>query len=176
MIRTGLIGLGHIGSTYVAALPRIREVELVAGCDNNRALGSTLPRGTPFFDNHEDLLATDGFDTGVVATPNRTHSRIAMDALRAGYHVIVEKPAASSLEELDALERFAAEKGRHIYYAFHAALAFEVDALQVHMAQQDGRYVQSPRLPADFMIPISMRRAAWCRTPRAWETAGVTAA
>ena len=153
MIRTGLIGLGHIGSTYVAALPRIREVELVAGCDNNRALGSTLPRGTPFFDNHEDLLATDGFDTGVVATPNRTHSRIAMDALRAGYHVIVEKPAASSLEELDALERFAAEKGRHIYYAFHAALAFEVDALQVHMAQQDGRYGPITAFTSRFYDP-----------------------
>ena len=138
--KIALIGLGHIGRTHVAALSQTEGLELVAGCDHDAALASVLPEAVSFFDTHTELLAAGGFDTVVVATPNRTHNAIACDVLAAGYHVIVEKPAASTLEELDTLERLAAEQGRHVYYAFHAASAFEVDALVAHLAELGERY------------------------------------
>lgn len=140
MIRIAIIGLGHIGRTHVAALSQSEALELVAGCDHDASLAPMLPDGVPFFDSHTKLLAAGSFDTVVVATPNRTHNAISRDVLAAGYHVIVEKPAASRLEELDALERLAAEQERHVYYAFHAASAFEVEALVGHLAEQGEHY------------------------------------
>ena len=140
MPRVAIIGLGHIGRTHVAALSQTEGLELIAGCDRDAALASVLPEGVPFYDSHTELLAAGDFDTVVVATPNRTHNAIARDVLATGYHVIVEKPAASTLEELDALERLASEQRLHVYYAFHAASAFEVDALVAHLAEQGDRY------------------------------------
>lgn len=139
-LRLAIIGFGHIGRTHVAALSHTEGLELVAGCDHDASLSSVLPEAIPFYRAHTELLSAGGFDTVVVATPNRTHNSIARDVLAAGYHVIVEKPAANSLEELDALGRLAAQRARHVYYAFHAASAYEVDALVAHLAEHRERY------------------------------------
>ena len=60
-----------------------------------------------------------------VTTPPTSHFRLAMDALDAGAHVIVEKPATSTIEELEALVRRAEEVGRHLVedynYVFNRA-------------------------------------------------------
>src|SRR5690349_2156530 len=60
-----------------------------------------------------------------VTTPPTSHFRLAMDCLGAGAHVIVEKPATATLEELEALARRAEEAGRALVedynYLFNAA-------------------------------------------------------
>lgn len=153
MIRIALVGLGHIGRIHVAALSQTGGLELAAGCDHDPSLAMVLPEGTPFYSSHNELFAAGGFDTVVVATPNRSHNAIAVEALAAGYHVIVEKPAASSLVELDSLERLEAEQGRHVHYALHAASAFEVDALVAHMAEQGDRYGPITAFTSRFYDP-----------------------
>lgn len=140
MFRIAIIGLGHIGRTHVAALLKTEGLELISGCDQDANLASVLPQGVHFYSSHTSLLDAGGFDTVVVATPNRTHNTLARKVLAAGYHVIVEKPAAASLAELQALENLATAQERHIYYAFHAALAFEVDALVAHLTEAEGHY------------------------------------
>lgn len=178
-LKIALIGLGHIGRTHVAALSQTEGLELVAGCDHDAALASVLPEGVPFYGSHTELLAAGGFDTVVVATPNRTHNAIACDVLAAGYHVIVEKPAASTLEDLDALERQAAELGRHVYYAFHAASAFEVDALVAHLAEQAERYGPLTAFYSRFYDPYiddQGRLAPHARSlDECWSDSGVNA-
>lgn len=140
MLRVAIIGLGHIGRTHVAALLQTEGLQLVAGCDHDAVLASVLPQRVPFHASHAELLAAGGFDTVVIATPNRTHNAIARDVVSAGYHAIVEKPAASSFQDMDELEHLTAVEGRHVYYAFHAASACEVDALVAHLSEQSGRY------------------------------------
>lgn len=139
-IRAAIIGLGHIGVTHVAALARTPGLVLAAASDRQPHLSEVLPKGVPFFDSHRSMLDHGGFDTVIVATPNSTHNAIAVDALRAGFNVIVEKPAAVSMAEFDALERAAAENGRHIYYAFHAATGYEVSWLAGHLREARDRY------------------------------------
>jgi predicted dehydrogenase len=138
--RIALLGLGHIGRIQVAALSQTEGLDLVAGCDQDASLVTVLPDGVPFYSSHANLLAAGNFDTVIVATPNRTHNALAMDVLSAGYNVIVEKPAASCLDELDRLEGLATERGLHVNYAFHAASAHEVDALVEHLAGEGERY------------------------------------
>lgn len=139
-IRVALIGLGHIGRVHVAALAQVQGLVLVAGCDHDPALAAILPAGTVFHSDHRALLAQGGFDTVIVATPNRTHNRIARDALEAGFDVLVEKPAACDLAELEAIESTARASGNHLHFAFHAALAREVDWLLAHLKAERGRF------------------------------------
>lgn len=140
MIRLAIIGLGHIGRIHIAALTQSKGFALVAGCDNDSALAAVLPPGIPFYPSHHNMLAAGDYDTVMVATPNRIHNAIACDVLSAGYNVIVEKPAATCPAELQHLEQLAAARGRHVYYAFHAAAAFEVDALVAHLGDNSRSY------------------------------------
>jgi predicted dehydrogenase len=135
-----LIGLGHIGRVHVFALSQIPGLSLVAGCDNDPALAALLPTGVPFHTGHEALLSAGGFDTVIVATPNRTHSRIARAALVTGFDVLVEKPAACDRAEFMALLADAKATCRDLHFAFHAARAREVDWLIQHLHQVTGRY------------------------------------
>lgn len=152
-MRAAIIGLGHIGVTHVAALGRTPGLVLAAASDYHAHLSEVLPKGVPFFESHRAMLDHGGFDTVIVATPNSSHNAIACDALRAGFHVIVEKPAATSMAEFDALERVAAESERHVYYAFHAATAHEVSWLARHLREAGERYGPLTGFHSRFLDP-----------------------
>ena len=153
MIRIALVGLGHIGRTHAAAVEKAPGLELVAGCDRDPALFQMLPDGCTFFDSHEQLFVAGGFDTVVVATPNHTHGTIAKEALLAGYNVIVEKPATTAMEELDELLALAERGGQKLYFAFHAALAREVQALEAHFKQATTNYGPVTAFHSQFFDP-----------------------
>ena len=153
MIRIAIIGLGHIGRVHAATLHRTTSLDLVACCDHDASSAKELPAGLPFFDSPAALLAAGGFDTVVVATPNCTHHAIAREVIEAGYDVIVEKPACSSLAEFDALQRLASTQGHHVYYAFHAALAPEVEALVAHLRESGEMYGELTAFSSRFYDP-----------------------
>ena len=62
-------------------------------------------------DSFDDLLADDGLDAIVIATPVITHAELAEAALQAGKHVFVEKPLAVSAETAESLVSLAEERG-----------------------------------------------------------------
>lgn len=133
-IRIAIVGMGHIGTIHVRALSQMREFALVAACDElapqARLLEQYEPHGRRkpvFFESYTDLLGKTSVDTVIVATPNGSHFRIARDCLSARVDVIVEKPACTTMSELEALEATATAHGRHLYYALHAAFGREVD-------------------------------------------------
>ncbi len=121
-----IIGLGHIGKIHIAALQSFEELQLVAVCDRQKEYENMAPEGVDFYSDFQELLEDDRIDTVIVATPNHTHYYIAMSVLNAGKHLIVEKPAAEGMEELNHLEETAQKNRLLIYYAFHAATAFDV--------------------------------------------------
>lgn len=121
-----IVGLGHIGKIHIAALQTFKELNLIAVCDRQKEYESMAPEGVDFYSDVHDLLKDPRIHTIIVATPNHTHYFIAMSAIRAGKHVIVEKPAAEGMDELNELEKTAEKVGVSIYYAFHAATAFDV--------------------------------------------------
>jgi predicted dehydrogenase len=125
-INVGILGLGHIGKYHIEALNNIPELSLVAACDLDPALACLVPAGVHFYRHPEELLNQTGVETVIIATPNHTHYDLADLALDHGKNIILEKPATSSMEELQALEKRRAQSTQHIYYAFHAAKAFDV--------------------------------------------------
>jgi predicted dehydrogenase len=96
-MNVGVVGCGYWGSKHVRVLHGISDVERVVGIDNSEDRLLTLKRSFPSMLLHSSLeAALPDVDALVIATPPRTHVELAMGAMGAGKHVLVEKPLATS--------------------------------------------------------------------------------
>ena len=105
-VRVGVIGLGNQGLLHLEALRHIPEAEIVAVADVDRQKAKLVAseQGVPeFYGSAEELCERSRVDAVVVATPDHLHFEPVMAALRAGKHVLVEKPMATSLAEAQAM-------------------------------------------------------------------------
>ena len=105
-LRIGMAGLGQGAASTLPAIAVMPEYELVAGADMNPAMRAgflaTYP-GTTAYDTVAAMCAAGNVDAVWVATPNRFHCEHALEAMRHGKHVVVEKPMAIDLEEADRM-------------------------------------------------------------------------
>jgi predicted dehydrogenase len=69
-------------------------------------------RAADWFGSYDDALADPRVDAVLIATPPESHARLALEALAAGKHALIEKPAFLGAEEFDAVERAARAAGR----------------------------------------------------------------
>ena len=125
MIKAALIGTGQIARQHLSCLSELPEVEVVGVCDLSPALAeSTAERfGIPaWYTDHRRLLDEVRPDVVHVTTPPTSHFPLAMAALDAGAHVIVEKPATVTRAELETLIGHASERGRVLVedYNYHS--------------------------------------------------------
>lgn len=125
MIKTAIIGLGHIGKIHIEALKLNSDFQIVAICDKDKAFKNKF-KNIKFYESHINMLSEGGFDKVLVATPNNTHKSISMDVLLYGYDLILEKPAATNLDEFKELQRLEKIYQKKIYFLFHAAFGHEV--------------------------------------------------
>src|SRR5438094_1035868 len=98
--RLGVVGAGAIAQlAHLPVLAKMRGVELVAVCDNDRPKARALADRFAIPDtctDIEDLLELDDLDAVVVATPNHLHEPHVLSALAAKVHVLCERPLALS--------------------------------------------------------------------------------
>jgi len=118
-VGVGIIGVGGISSyVHLPGLQLISEVEIVALCDSNVDLlrERALEYGVAHtFTDYQDLLALPAVDAVVVATPTVLHAPIALAAIEAGKHVLVEKQLAMDYAEARRLYEAAESAGvRHM--------------------------------------------------------------
>jgi predicted dehydrogenase len=101
-VRLGLVGLGNMGSLHCRLLQNTPELELVAGCDidEHRLHRVTERYGCEGFSDARELLKARICDAVLVATPHYSHTTIGIEALKRGYHLMVEKPI--SVHKADA--------------------------------------------------------------------------
>jgi len=109
MLRVGIIGTGGIAGAHVAgylAFPEECEIVALADVAPGKAAEKAADFGLPNAVGYDDplrMLAEARLDLVSIATPPSTHAALAVAALDAGVHVLVEKPMAPSLEECDAM-------------------------------------------------------------------------
>ena len=117
-LRFGVIGLGLRTSLAVAAHRPDRGYEVAVLCDTDpAALDKAVERVgvTDTTRDYRKLLSRSDVDAVVVMTPDDTHEAIAVDCLRAGKAVYLEKPMAITIESSDAILRAAYETGTRLY-------------------------------------------------------------
>lgn len=93
-LKLGIIGMGAIGNVHAAAHAAVGAAELVAVCDllPEKLTAAKAKYNVPqTFEDYRDLLASD-VEAVTVAVPNAVHHPIAVAALKAGKHVLLEKP------------------------------------------------------------------------------------
>ncbi|ACZ43097.1 oxidoreductase domain protein [Thermobaculum terrenum ATCC BAA-798] len=117
-VRFGVIGCGTIST--LAYLPAIKgeyagyPLELVAVCDavEEKAVSAAKRFGARrHYARYEDLLADPEVDAVIVATNIATHAELGLAAVRAGKHVLIQKPIAETLEEADRIIEEARRRG-----------------------------------------------------------------
>lgn len=115
MLKIGVVGVGSISEMHIQPYLANEDVELVALCDINEkrlAEKGELYNVEQLYNNHQDLLSNPDIDAISICTWNNSHAEIAIDALEAGKHVLVEKPLSMTVEEALAVEAAAKKSGK----------------------------------------------------------------
>lgn len=109
-IRIGLIGCGRVAENYIISIGNCSTAEItaVSGGRHAKELGERL--GVPVLDT-DDICGSELTDAICVLTPPEYHYKYAIQSIRAGKHVLVEKPVSFSVEEIEKMARAAQEKG-----------------------------------------------------------------
>lgn len=114
----GLIGCGEIGRLRVEGLRRSgRRLSAVSDLDAARA--AQVAAGAPVERDWRDLIRRPDVDAVIVSTPPSLHAEMTIAALRAGKHVLCEKPLARTPEECRAMVDAARESGRFLATGFN---------------------------------------------------------
>ena len=114
-IRTALLAYGMSGKLFQAPfLAAHPGFELYAVVERTEARMQRDYPGIRRFGSVAELLADTTVELVVVNTPSPTHFELASQALRAGKHVLLEKPVATSVAQLQALLALARQQGRHL--------------------------------------------------------------
>jgi predicted dehydrogenase len=108
-VKLGVAGVGHFGRYHALKAAAAPRAQLVGVYDLNpdRARAVGWEAGAPALPLDELIAASDAI---IVAAPAEVHYELAMAAMRAGRHVLIEKPIASTLAEADALAALALEQ------------------------------------------------------------------
>jgi len=102
-IRFTVVGCGHIGKRHAEMISRETDAELVALCDiKPKEILGIESYNAPFFTDYNELLKSDThFDVVSICTPNGLHAGMAIKAIEAGYHVIIEKPMSLTVADAE---------------------------------------------------------------------------
>jgi predicted dehydrogenase len=124
-LRIGLLGIGKIArDQHIPALSADRDFELVACASRNASVDGVA--------NYPDLAAmlagTGGLDCISICTPPQAHFDAALVALRAGCHVMLEKPPTATTRQIALLADEARRLGLTLFQTWHSRFAASVDA------------------------------------------------
>jgi predicted dehydrogenase len=143
-VRIGVLGLGSVFyGPYMGMIERLSSagrarVTAVYDTDEGKREAAGQRLGIdPGLTSPEAVLENDDVDVVLVLTSMRAHGALASAALRAGKHVLVEKPMATSLEEAAALMRLGAESPGHLICAPHILLSPTYRAVRQHVEDGD---------------------------------------
>lgn len=117
-VRVGVIGIGNMGSSHALNLfnGEIPNAELTAVCDTNperlKWAGENFGEKVQKFDNAQALISSDVVDAVMVATPHYDHPPLAIEALKKGLHVLIEKPAGVYTKQVREMNEVAEKTDR----------------------------------------------------------------
>jgi predicted dehydrogenase len=132
-IRIGIIGYGKIArDQHVPAIARLPRFELAATV-SRQGKGA---EGLPCFTSHGAMIAEAGLEAVAICTPPAARYHIARECIAAGLHVLLEKPPAVTLGEIEDLACLAEAQGISLFATWHARFNPAVAAAAQALAGQ----------------------------------------
>lgn len=152
-MKIAVIGCGNIANhAHIPSYMNNPEAEIVYFCDilpeRAQAAVDKYGCGKPVTD-YQEILADPAVDAVSVCTPNNVHASIAMDCLRAGKHVLCEKPAARTYEEALEMQRVQHETGKVLNIGVVNRFNDSVNRIK--------EYIEAGKLGEVFHVYVSFR-------------------
>lgn len=116
-LKVGVIGCGSIAKfRHLPEYAANEAAEIIAVCDivSERAEDAAKTYDAKAYTDYEELLKDEAIDVISVCLPNNLHAPVSIAALKAGKHVLCEKPMATSSEEADEMIMAAKENGKKL--------------------------------------------------------------
>ena len=135
----GVIGMGSIGEVHAAAIDGIDDAQLAAVSSRSEERSKHFAEQYEVlgFADYHDMLARDDVDVVCICTASGTHADIGLDCLKAGKHVLVEKPIDISLAKVDRMLDEADRRGLKVGCIFQ--LRFFESSQKVKRALDEGK-------------------------------------
>jgi predicted dehydrogenase len=151
--RVGVIGYGLAGAVFhaplIAATPGLRLSAIVTSNEERRAQAARRYPQAEILSNPVQLFTKDAaVDIVVIASPNRTHVPLAIEALDAGRHVVVDKPLAASVE--DGQRAIATARARARMLTVFQNRRWDGDFLTLRKLVEDGQLGRVLRFESHF--------------------------
>ncbi len=151
-VRVAQLGAGYWGPNLLRNLHNHPGFEVAGVVDlsaNRREYVKQTFPNTPIFDNPDAVMDDKSIDAIVIATPANTHAELAIKALERGKHILVEKPMARTVEEVEKISMTARQRNLvamvgHIFL-YHPAVRYLKDLINSGELGQV-RYIYSQRL------------------------------
>jgi predicted dehydrogenase len=176
-LRVAIVGYGLAGSTFhapfVAATPGLAVAAIVTRNEERRAQARADFPDAALVDTPADLWADAGsYDLVVVAAANDAHAPLAIAALGAGLHVVVDKPMAPTPDAARSMIEAADAAGR-VLTVFHNR-RWDTDFLTVRKLIDDGALGRITRFESRFeRFRPALKEGAWRESPDADRAGGV---
>ena len=157
MLNFAIIGCGRISKRHAELLGNnaVKDARLAAVCDTNieRAKAYGEKFGIPYFDDmHKMLQTVKEIDIVSILTPSGYHAKHALEVVKYGKHILVEKPMALTLDDADAMIKACDEQGVKLFVVKQNRLNVPVKKLRE--ALDKGRFGK---------LVLGTIRVRWCR-------------
>ncbi|GMQ93537.1 MAG: Gfo/Idh/MocA family oxidoreductase [Acidimicrobiia bacterium] len=112
-LRCGIVGHGKVAELYARLLEDVPQAVAVAVCGRDLSRAKTFAElhGLQAFYDIAAMVESERISVVIVATPHPSHADVAVAAMRAGTHVLVEKPMATTVADCDRMIAAASETG-----------------------------------------------------------------
>jgi predicted dehydrogenase len=166
-MRVGVIGLG-MGRAHLQAYRAFDQAQIagIADLDEARLKSCAAEYGlSRTFTDYRDLLALPELEAVSVCLPNHLHEPVAIEALKAGKHVLVEKPMARTPAEARAMVEAAEASGRTLAVSMNYRWIVGPDSWYLKHLIDQGRLGQ-----VYYVRAYTLRRRTFPRGHRTWFT------
>ncbi len=155
MLKAAIVGAGYIAREHLDVLRSLPDVRIAGVCD----LSPTLAEATAeefgaetHWTDHREMLAEVQPDVIHVTTPPTSHVPLALDAIEAGAHVLIEKPIATDAVDLERLMTAARERGRVIVEDYN--YLFNPPVQKILALIESGDFGDVVHVDVHFCVPI----------------------
>ena len=163
-LELAVIGLGAAGRYHCEAAAQVPEIHLAAVVESDLAVGRKIGEqyGAAVFASCRDLLRSGLCQAATIATPHLSHAPLAVECLRAGVHVLTEKPMAATVGEAQKMLAAARRSGAKLGVIFqHRMAPANAKAIELVRAGAIGKLIRATMIYNDFRTQAYYESNVW---------------